>query len=145
MLGFESQMPERDLGRGPDVLWSLGELRFFVTECKSGATTETISKTDAAQLSGSIDWFLENYDNTCAATPVMVHRSNHLHEKASARDGTQVITFEKLDSLRAAVLKFAEAVASGNRGDPSLVGERLAAFHLTAKQFVNKWMVPARR
>ena len=145
MLGFGSQRPERDLGRGPDVLWSVGDLRFFVTECKSGSTTDTISKTDASQLSGSIDWFLESYDKTCTATPVLVHRSNDLHEKASSREGTQVITFAKLESLRAVVMRFAEAVASGNRGDALFVGDRLAAFDLTAKQFLNKWAVPARR
>ena len=145
LLGFESQMPERDLGRGPDVLWSVGDLRFFVTECKSGATTDAISKTDAAQLSGAIDWFLENYDKTCTGTPVMVHRTNHLHEKAAARDRMQVVTFEKLEALRSTVLKFAEAIASGDRSDPAFVGDRLAAFHLTAKQFVNKWAVPPRR
>lgn len=144
-LGFESQMPERELGNGPDVLWSIGGLRYFVTECKSGATTDMISRSDCVQLSGSIDWFLESYDKTCTPIPLLLHRTKHLHGKATAREGTQVITFEKLASLRASVRKFAEAIASGEGADPAFVGDSLAAFHLTAKQFLNKWAVPAHR
>ncbi|HCF7649009.1 hypothetical protein JET97_06735, partial [Pseudomonas aeruginosa] len=36
-LGFGSQRPEDQIGRGPDNLWALGGLNYFVIECKSGA------------------------------------------------------------------------------------------------------------
>lgn len=139
-LGFESQRPERDNGSGPDVLWKVGDLRFFVIECKSGVTTEFIAKNDASQLSGSVDWFREQYDPTCQAVPVMIHRAAQLHDKAAAREGMRIITFEKLAQLRAAVEKFARAVApEGAYSDAMRVGEQLEALDLTAQTIVNRW------
>jgi hypothetical protein len=105
-LGFETQRPERDTGRGPDVLWKV------VIECKSGVETEFIAKNDAAQLSGSIDWFRSMYDSTCQAVPLMIHRVSKLHAKAAPREGMRVITFDKLEGLREAAGKFARALAS---------------------------------
>ena len=38
MIGFVSQMPERDYGKGSDVLWATGGLKYLVIECKNEAT-----------------------------------------------------------------------------------------------------------
>src|SRR6478752_1076672 len=48
-----AQRPERDLGRGSDVLWSTGMQAFAVIEAKSGATGQLIWKKDINQLAGS--------------------------------------------------------------------------------------------
>lgn len=56
-LGLAAQRPEHELGAGPDSLWGLGALDYWVTEAKTGATTDVIHKRDANQLSGSILWF----------------------------------------------------------------------------------------
>lgn len=74
-LGLAGQRPEQDLGEGPDVLWALGDLGFWVIEAKSGSRSQVIHKTDANQLAGSMNWFRERYDPTARATPVMVHRA----------------------------------------------------------------------
>ena len=145
-LGFASQRPERDQGDGPDVLWMLGDRHALVTECKSGVTTDSISRHDAAQLSHSMDWFGGQYDSSHRATPLMLHKTNVLHPKASARDGMRVITFEKLAKLRQAVNKFAQAISSDEMWkDSRSVGERLASFQLTANQFVTAWGLPTRK
>jgi tetratricopeptide (TPR) repeat protein len=145
-LGFASQRPERNQGDGPDVLWMLGDRRALVTECKSGVTTDSISRHDTAQLSHSIDWFGEQYSSSHRATPLMLHRTNILHSKASARDGMRVITFDKLKKLTQAVSKFTQAIShDGSWKDSGAVGERLASFHLTAGQFLNTWALPTRR
>ncbi len=145
-LGFASQRPERDLGDGPDVLWMLGDGRALVTECKSGVTTDSISRHDAAQLSHSMDWFAEQYDSSYRATALMLHRTSILHSKASAREGMRVITFDKLEKLRGAVDNFAEAVSSDESWNKeTAIGERLASFHLTGSQLLNAWALPTRR
>lgn len=78
-LGFGSQMPEEDFGKGPDNLWSIGNLSYFVIECKSGAVkAQAISKHDCNQLTGSMMWFTKQYDKSCAATPIMVHKKTRL-------------------------------------------------------------------
>jgi hypothetical protein len=141
-LGFETQRPERDTGRGPDVLWGLGELSFLVIECKSGASTEFIAKNDAAQLSSSVDWFRGVYDSRCGVAPLMVHRVAQLHPAAAPREGMRVLTFDRLDGLRAAVGKLSRALATNAAfRDPSRVAEQLQAHDLTSKTILAKWSV----
>lgn len=48
VLGFSSERPERDLKAGPDNFWVSPSGAHFVIECKSGATSGSISKTDRA-------------------------------------------------------------------------------------------------
>lgn len=139
-LGFEAQRPERDNGRGPDVLWKIGDLTFLVIECKSGVETLFIAKNDANQLSGSIDWFGSEYDRTGKAIPLMIHRVSKLHDVARAREGMRVMTFEKLDELRDAVHRFARALASkGAYRDAELVREQLEALGLGGRGFADRW------
>ncbi|MBV1851875.1 DEAD/DEAH box helicase family protein [Catellatospora tritici] len=139
-LGFLAQRPERDLGEGPDVLWLLGGLNFLVIECKSGVETNFIAKSDAAQLSHAIDWFIHKYDPTCSPIPVMVHKTNVLHSTATARQGTRVITFDKLAALRDAVRTFASAIAAdGALHDPARLTAQLNAHGLNGPAFAPRW------
>jgi hypothetical protein len=134
------------MGNGPDVLWSLGELKYHVVECKSGATADLISRHDIEQLSHSMDWFAEQYDTTAVATPIMIHKVAVLRPDASARQGTRIITFDKLAELRKAARDFAEAIAQDQAyEDYSMVGQRLMTFNLTAGQLANKWTTAIRR
>jgi hypothetical protein len=130
-LGFATQRPEREIGQGPDDLWALGGLKFWVIECKSGASGGAIWKKDAAQLGQAIDWFYEQYDNTCTAVPVLVHPTNRLGEKATAREGTRIVTADKLEDLKTAVRQFAQALAAGQDWtDEDRVAARLQALKL---------------
>lgn len=145
-LGFGAHRPERDTGEGPDVLWSLGELAFLIIECKSGTTTDVIWRHDAEQLSHSVDWFHEKYDHTCTATPVLIHNARMLHTKASARPDATVITFDKLADLRAAVTKYAAALAAGNSyRDSEKVSAHLTTWRLSGKSFAQAWGVAPRK
>ncbi|WP_437939235.1 helicase C-terminal domain-containing protein [Sorangium sp. So ce341] len=77
LIGFASQEPERDFGHGPDVLWSVGHQRFFVIECKNGATVETICKDYCNQLTGSMVWFQNKYgDAALRAVMRYIHPAN---------------------------------------------------------------------
>lgn len=145
-LGFRTQRPERDVGNGPDVLWLLGDLKFHVIECKSGGTADAISRSDIEQLSHSMDWFVEQYDDTCVATPVLIHKVAVLRPDAAARQGVRVITFEKLADLRTSVRGFAESIGRDQQyADQGTIGQRLLSFNLTAGQFINKWTIPTRK
>ena len=144
-LGFAAQRPERELGVGPDVLWALGDLRFLVIECKSGANASAIGKRDLAQLGHSHDWFSEAYDGTCAATPVMIHPVNTCAADAVAAAGTRVMTFEKLTLLLAAVRSWSVAVASTASFEATDLARRLVEHNLHAGAFPNEWTVPPKR
>jgi len=142
-LGFGSQRPERDTGSGPDVLWSVGNLDFFVIECKSGAIAQTIPRHDAEQLGHSMDWFRETYDESCTATPVLIHPSNVQHSGTFLRNGARIVTFDRLSRLRKAVAEFAAAIAD-NFVSPDAVRPRLVDKSLNAGQFLNTWSVVGR-
>jgi len=111
-VGFETQRPEAELGKGPDDLWALGGLRFLVIECKNGVTTDTIAKKDADQLSGSMNWFRGAYDQTCQATPIMVHPSLVFHAAASPVADMRIIDGECLAKIRAELLNYANAIGA---------------------------------
>lgn len=111
-IGLSSQRPEFELREGPDVLWALGELRYWVIEVKSGVTGSLIHKRDANQLSGSMNWFAKRYDPTTKATPVMVHPVRKLAPDASAPDAMCILDEDGLIKLKTSVTKLAEALAA---------------------------------
>lgn len=132
-LGFAAQRPEHDIGQGPDVLWALGDLKYWVVEAKSGATSTFIGKRDSNQLSGSMLWFNSHYDSTVRATPVIVHPADTLGRDASATAGTCVMTTPKLKALRTAVREFATALTQAARwDDPTAVDGLLTGHGLRA-------------
>jgi hypothetical protein len=145
LLGFAGQQPERDFGRGPDVLWSIGQQRFLVIECKNGATVETISKEYCNQLTGSMTWFQNKYGETCEAVPLMVHPAAAVEYAATMHPAARLVRDEQLAALRNALRSFAAAVASKPRfGTEAEVAAALAYQKLTAEHFVATYSVKPR-
>ncbi len=145
-LGLTGQRPEREIGRGPDVLWGLGGQSYLVIECKSGSEQDEIAKTDMAQLSHAIDWFEETYSGAGDAVPVLVHPSRQLESKASARAGARVLTFDKLSGLLAAFETLATAVANCKPFlDSKEMQERLTALGLNAPVLAERWTLKSRK
>jgi hypothetical protein len=140
VLGYTSQRPERDIGKGPDNLWGIGENRYLVIECKSGAKSATISKTDSDQLSGSMNWFKSEYDNTSLATPVMIHPSRVFDKAAAPHEATVCIDRECLAALTAAIRGYSTAITSANAlKDKDVVAKNLKQFSLMAAEFLPKF------
>lgn len=140
-LGFAAERPERELGNGPDDLWARGGLRYLIAECKSGTTTaDAIARKDVEQLSHSVDWFIERYDATCTAVPLLIHRYRTVASDASPRQGARILTFERLAELAEAVRTFARSLtAHGAMSDTDVIAARLLFHHLTSNTFVTYW------
>ncbi len=146
LLGFASTRPEKTLGIGPDNLWAMGELKYFVIECKSGVTTGLIAKKDCDQLGGSVSWFRSKYDDTCKAIPVMIHPSKVVATDAFPTEGTVIIDVEKLDLLKDSIRAFCKALASGvTWPDVAFVAKQLEHFNLTPSRFVEIFTVTYKR
>lgn len=142
-LGFGSQMPEDDYGKGPDNIWSLGGLKYLVIECKSGATSaEKISKHDCNQLTGSMVWFGKQYDKSCSATPIMVHPKVVPENAATIHPDARIITVEKLTNLAENLRGYTRAIGEANGYvDEKVVSKQLAHFGLTADAFVKQFTI----
>jgi len=140
-LGFGSQMPESDFGKGPDNLWSVGDKKYFVIECKSGATkAAAINKHDCNQLAGSMMWFGKQYGQACSATPFMVHPQTKPEHAATLHPDARIMTVEKLDKLTAAVRAYTVAIGDDlGFTKPNIVAGQLDHFGLTGSSFVARF------
>ena len=142
-LGFASQMPEDDFGAGPDNLWSLGNLKYLVIECKSGVLNgKSINKHDVNQLNGSMLWFEKQYDNSCSAIPVMIHQQTKPENAATFHPKTRIMTAEKLVMLNEHVRNY--AVSIGNDlgfNDPKIISRQLHYYGFSPEDFINKFTV----
>lgn len=144
-LGFKGQRPERDLGNGPDVLWSTGAGAYMVIECKSGATSSHIWRKDMAQLAHSLNWFEKEYGGDRDRIPVLVHQVAQLAKDAVAPAGCRVMTKGKIDELREALRGLGVAVANGDRwAEPSAVEEQLRHRRLIGGEFIKAYSVRPR-
>jgi len=142
LLGFKGQRPENETGKGPDDLWEVGSLKYFVIEAKNEATTDTVCKDYCNQLGGSMNWFARMYDGSCEATPIIVHPSKVFEYASSPHAGTRVIDKVELPELRVACRKFAVALAANDAyRTPATVAGLLNAHGLTAELFVPRFTV----
>jgi hypothetical protein len=145
-LGFGSQRPEKEFGHGPDNLWSMGGLRYCAIECKNGVTSGTISKHDANQMAGSMNWFTSHYDATCTVSPLLIHPTTTLHNAANATPGLRVMDVECLADLKAALRRFALTLASlQGPYDVSAIGSALRQNGLSADTLLTTFSKPPRR
>lgn len=140
VLGFESQRPENEYGKGPDVLWAVGNLQYFIIECKNGATNPIINKADCNQLNGSVNWFLGKYDHSCSYTPLMIHLSNKFEYAASPHNKTRVMTTGDLDAFKNAVRSYVQSAASKlSEFDTQEAGKLLGQYNLLPDLFLAKY------
>jgi hypothetical protein len=115
----------------------VGGLNYRVIECKSGATTSQISKSDCNQLAGSMSWFASAYDNTCRATPVIVHPVNIFDRYSSPLPSTRIIERNSLQNLRGALRAYGTALAVNRTYlNETEVAKLLAHYKLTGTAFL---------
>ena len=143
-LGFGSQRPEHDMGKGPDNLWALGGLKYLIIECKSGATSAPkISKKDTNQLNGSITWFRQTYDESSSYIPIIVHPKTQFEPAASPDQSIRIIHEPGLKALKEAVRVFTTALATSSQfGNPKEVDRQIGQHNLDAVNIVSLASVP---
>lgn len=145
LIGFRSQRPEVEFKRGPDVLWAVGNLQYFVIECKNEATADRVAKHYVNQLGGSMNWFQERYDHSCSAIPIMVHPSRMIELAATAPEGMRVMTADTLHLFKDAVRKFVQSVATSlDKMDSNHLQKLLEHHGLTPPQIVAKFTVESK-
>ena len=137
-LGFESSRPEK-FG-GPDNLWAIGNGKYFVIECKNGATSATISKNYCNQIGGSVRWFNIEYRNDYNCIPIMIHATNIADHLATPPIDMRIITPEELDKLKTQVSDFtASLLQSGNWLDASRITALLLAYKLRGQDIIQEY------
>lgn len=132
LVGFASSRPDKETsGKGCDNLWEIATNKYLVIECKNCVGTETICKHDVGQLLESLAWFANEYGDMNERIPVFIHRSNKLHEKASAHEEIRVINEESLNKLKSCFRQFALTISRiGNWLNEEKINEALVTFEL---------------
>ena len=147
ILGFACSRPDKETGGyGPDNLWAIDSSKYLVIECKTEATTQTIKKDYCNQLSGSVNWFKENYVYPNECIPIMAHPSKVVDAVASPDDNMRVITEKELEFFRKNVRDFYSALCQdGNIDDVSKINELLHIYKLRKDDIVNMYTVKYER
>ncbi len=109
-LGYLGQRPENEYGRGSDNLWSVGNNKYFIIECKNGVINQTINKHDVNQLNGSIAWFKHEYDHTSSNTAIMIHLGDTCEFGATPEETCVVMTENKLNLFKKNISAFSLAI-----------------------------------
>lgn len=147
ILGFACSRPDREIGGyGPDNLWAIDSNKYLVIECKTEATTPTIKKDYCNQLSGSVNWFKENYVYPNECIPIMIHPSKVVDAVASPDENMRVMTEKELGCFRKKIRDFYSALCqNGNINDVSNINELLCMYKLRKDDIVNMYTVKFER
>ncbi len=139
-IGFISQRPENEYGRGPDNLWS-NHGDYFVIECKNEATSTLISKGYINQINGSYAWFNEKYTGGTISniTPLIIHKSGVCEHSATPNKDVQVITFENMQKLTEKIERFLITISDNLRDEP-YISKLLVAMGLTYEGIVKDYI-----
>lgn len=81
ILGFSTDMPDKQWGKGPDNLWCIRDGEYILFECKNEVLSKRkeINKSESGQMNNSIAWFKKTY-NTQNFTPIMIIPTKNLHK-----------------------------------------------------------------
>lgn len=144
IIGLSSSRPEKERRLGPDNLWVVGERDYFVIECKNGATSGTICKSDCNQLNGSVQWFGNVYSpHGFVCVPVMVHPSSKFANDCSPCQDMRIMDRGRLEALKTAVRGFARELASSkDEVSAKSAGMMLCAHGLRASDLKDRYTVP---
>lgn len=150
IIGIHSSRPEKSGVKGsPDNLWAIGNLEYFIIECKNGVKPDitNISKSDCSQLLSSIQWFENLYaGNEFNCYPIIIHKVHIFDSAASPDPRMRVMTEQLLNQFKIAVKSFAEGVVQNDIivGDIQKIQQLLIQYKLNGKSIIDNYTVPVR-
>lgn len=108
-IGFIGSMPEREVSKGPDVLWNLGNGKYYIIECKNESMSSIISKRDCGQLLNSYEWGKEEYGEE-NVTAIIVHPSLTFDKTSTPNQQFLVFTKENVERFKDNLSSFSNAI-----------------------------------
>jgi hypothetical protein len=149
ILGFASERPEEELGKGPDGLWAMPENHYLLTEVKNEVELDRteIHQDEAEQMSNSSNWFIKEYGKATPVVLLMIHPTADLADSAYPPANMMVMTPKKLEEFHARLRAFAAALSAkaSEAWTAGEVGKLLASHRLDAGSVRSNYCVPAKR
>lgn len=144
MLGFSTERPDKNYGKGPDVLWLLSGRLALIIEGKSRKNRDNaLTKEQHGQLLNAAEWFRAEYPGY---TGVRVSLHPNVRATGSTVPGeSRALTYEKLNALtaeaRSLIVALCESVVP--REEAVMRCERLLGeSNLTPDSLVREYLVP---
>lgn len=149
ILGFASERPEEELGKGPDGLWAMPDRYYLLAEIKNEVELDRaeIHQSEAEQMSNSANWFAVEYGKDTPAVLLMVHPTALLANSAYPPANMVVMTPDKLGELHARLRAIGAALSSKSPDTwtAAEIGKLLASQRLDAATFRTNYCVSAKR
>ena len=141
-IGFIGSMPEKEIGKGPDVLWNLGGSKYIVIECKNESVTESISKDYCGQLLNSYNWAKEVYTESKFIFGAIIHRSCFFDTNAHPNENFMIMSQSNIDELIENLKKYAFYIEKISLDDlnENVLGDLLTKYKLTSDLFLKNYM-----
>lgn len=106
-LGFITQRPDKEIKKGPDILWCLSNNQYIIIECKNEVEDKRaeINKHEAGQMNSHCGWFEENYGQVeckrilVIPTKSLSYHGNFTHDVEIMRKGSLKRLRENLRSF----------------------------------------------
>lgn len=107
LLGYVSQRPDKEIRKGPDVLWCIAENKYMLIECKTEvlSTRKGISKTEAGQMEEHCAWFEKEYGQS-TFIPMLVIPTNLLSNNAYFSHDINILTQNGLEKFKKIIRDF---------------------------------------
>jgi len=143
VLGFETQRPEKEFRKGCDVLWHMTNNQYIIFEAKNEVKEEReyIYKSDAEQITNSLNWFRNDDYVGESGVPIIIHPTIVCANDAFPDESVLVMDKEKLDLFLLNLKGFISEVAVKVNTEfiEQEIGELLSAYSLNPNDITRKY------
>lgn len=148
LLGYVSQRPDKEIRKGPDVLWCVSEGKYVLIECKTEVlqTRTAINKVEAGQMEEHCAWFKDEYGQE-SFLPLLVISTEKLSEDAYFSHDVKVLKKENLEELKSRIREFFKEFKGLQFAsiELELVNQKLATHHLYDDSYLKTISIAPRR
>mgnify|MGYP003159605994 FL=1 len=149
LLGYMCQRPDKEIRRGPDVLWCTAGNKYILIECKTEVLLDrkSISKSEAGQMEEHCAWFEATYGEDVLFEPLLVIPTERLATDAYFSHNIKVLEKKGLERLKKHIRDFFKEFKKFDFSslDADLVNQKLVAHNLHNDNFIQKFVVGHRR
>ena len=143
LLGYASQRPDKEIRKGPDVLWCVSNNRYVLLECKSEVSDsrKVISKSEAGQMEEHGGWFETEYGNDTDVLHILVIPTRALASDAYFSRDVLIIRKNTLERFKRTIKDFFKEFRACNFDsiDIDFVQEKLVAHGICDDFFVKDY------
>lgn len=120
----------------------MGNRLYLVIECKNEAITETISKSDSAQLLDSCNWAASECDEEDRIIGVIIHKGLRFDEHANPDKEFLLMSQHQVEVLSENIKKFAASIMEIPLKDltESKLKELLISFKFSNDKFLSEYL-----